>query len=298
MSDKKVGFLGLGSMGVPMARNLIAAGYEVTVFNRSPGRDEALVAAGAVRAATAQQAVTPGGIAVSMLSNDAALLEVALGANGFVASLGAGLHVSMSTVAPETSQQLAQAQAEHGGEFVAAPVFGRPDAAAAARLWIAQSGSAAAKTRAAPLLAALGQGVHDFGDAPGAANIIKLSGNFMILAAVEAMSEVLLLAEKQGLDREAVADFFGKTVFPCPIYQNYGRLLARRQYRPAGFKLALGMKDIRLVRAVAERLEAPMPVADVLHGKLLSALARGRADFDWTAIELDAAEQGGIVLPQ
>ncbi|WP_028536510.1 NAD(P)-dependent oxidoreductase [Paludibacterium yongneupense] len=298
MNDKTVAFLGLGSMGVPMARQLIEAGYAVTVFNRSPGRDAELLAAGAIRAASPQQAVTPGGIAVSMLSNDAALLDVALGEHGFLPRLGVGLHLSMSTVAPETSRQLAAAQAAHGGLFVAAPVFGRPDAAAAAKLWIAQSGAAAAKLRAAPLLAAMGQGVHDFGVEPGAANIIKLSGNFMILAAVEAMSEALLLAEKQGLDRETVADFFGKTVFPCPIYQNYGRLLARRQYRPAGFKLALGMKDIRLVRAVAEELQAPMPVADVLHGKLLSALARGRSEFDWTAIELDAAEQGGVDVRQ
>lgn len=295
MSKEAVAFIGLGHMGTPMARNLLTSGFAVTVFNRSPGPAEALARDGAQAAESPAAAVASGGIAVTMLSNDAALEAVTLGPEGFVEKLGqGGLHVSMSTVSPETSRRLAGAHAERGSLFLAAPVFGRPEAAQAKKLWICQSGPAQAKARARPLLEALGQGIHDFGEEPGAANVVKLAGNFLILAAIEALAEAQVLGEKNGIDRKAMTAFFGQTIFGCPIYQNYGRIVAERAFEPAGFKLELGMKDVRLVRDTAERAEVPMPVADLLHARILSGLAKGRNDLDWTSIALSAAEDAGL----
>ncbi|MDB5935222.1 MAG: putative 3-hydroxyisobutyrate dehydrogenase [Massilia sp.] len=295
MEKEAIGFIGLGNMGAQMARNLLEAGYKVTVFNRTRQRAEALAASGAVIAASPQAAVVPGGIVVTMLANDLALQSVALGEDGFLDALGKeGLHISMSTVSPETSRKLAQEHARRGSHFLAAPVFGRPEAAAARKLWICQSGTAAAKQRAKPVLEVLGQGIHDFGDDPDAANVVKLAGNFLILSAIEALAEALALAQKNGVDRTALATFFGQTIFACPVYQNYGRILAAREFEPPGFALKLGMKDVRLVRDAAEAALVPMPLADLLHAKLLSALAKGRGELDWTAIELSTAEDAAI----
>ena len=295
MHKSALTFLGLGKMGAPMARNLLDSGFPLTVFNRSRPATTGLSEAGATVADAPCDAVVPGGIAITMLSNDAALETVTLGREGFADCLGeGGLHISMSTVSPELSRRLAREHALRGSFFLAAPVFGRPEAAAARKLWICQSGDAEAKARAQPILETLGQGIHDFGEDPGAANVAKLSGNFLILSAIEALAEALALAEKSGLDRKALASFFGQTIFSCPIYQNYGRILADRVYEPPGFRLELGMKDVRLVREVADSVTLPMPVADLLHARLLSGLAKGRGHLDWTAIELSTAEEGGL----
>lgn len=295
MPDESTAFIGLGNMGAPMARNLLDAGFAVTVFNRSPAPAERLAGAGAKLAATSSAAVTPGGTVLTMLANDAALDAVTLGETGFADRLGeGGLHISLSTVSPETSRRLAQEHARRGSLFLAAPVFGRPEAAQARKLWICQSGPAAAKARARPLLEALGQGIHDFGDEPGAANVVKLCGNFLILSAIEALAEALTLATKNGIDRRALAAFLGQTIFACPVYQNYGRIVAERAFEPAGFRLELGMKDVRLVRDVAEDAAVPMPLADLLHARILSGLAKGRAELDWTAMELSVAEDAGL----
>lgn len=295
MISESVAFIGLGRMGTPMARNLLGRGFAVTVFNRSRAPVEVLAGEGARVADSPADAVVPAGVVVTMVANDAALDAVTLGDAGFAAPLGeGGLHISMSTIAPETSRKLAHEHAARGSRFLAAPVFGRPEAAAARKLWICQSGSGEAKARARPILEALSQGIHDFGPDPGAANVVKLGGNFLILSAIEAMAEAMTLGEKSGIDRKAMADFFGQTVFSCPIYQNYGRILGERTYEPAGFRLDLGMKDVRLVRDVAEDAKVPMPIADLLHARLLCGLAKGRAGLDWTAIEMSSAEDAGL----
>ncbi len=295
MDQSSTTFIGLGAMGTPMARNLLQAGHAVTVYNRTRSRSDALAAEGAKVADTPAAAVTPGGVIITMLANDAALEAITLGEDGFAGRLGKdGLHVSMSTVSPETSRRLARQHAARGSMFLAAPVFGRPEAAAARKLWVCQAGPAEAKQRAKPFLEALGQGIHDFGEDPGAANVVKLAGNFLIMSAIEGLSEALGLAEKNGVDRTELATFLGQTVFSCPVYQNYSLILAKRAFEPAGFKLELGMKDVRLVRDVAEKAELPMPIADLLHARLLGALAKGRAKLDWTAIELSTAEDGAI----
>lgn len=294
MQDSSVTFIGLGAMGEPMASSVLRSGIALTVYNRSRERAAQLATAGAKVADSVAAAVTPGGVVITMLANDAALLDVTLGDSGVADRLGAGgLHISMSTVSPETSRHLAAEHAKRGSLWLSAPVFGRPEAAAAQKLWICQSGPAEAKARAKPLLEAMGQAIHDFGEEPGAANVVKLSGNFLILSAVEAMAEALTLAEKSGIDRQALAGFLGQTIFNCPIYQNYGRILAAQTYEPAGFKLELGMKDVRLVRDAAESATVPMPLADLLHARLLTSLAKGRGQLDWTAIEMVSAEDAG-----
>ena len=295
MDANAVAVVGLGNMGTPIALNLLSSGYAVTVFNRSRDKAEPLAALGALIADSPSQAVTSSGVVISLLSNDAVLEQAVLGKDGFVDSLGeGGLHISMSTVSPETSRKLAAEHAKRGSLFVAAPVFGRPDAAAARKLWICLSGSSAAKARAKPILDVLGQRVQDFGDAPEAANVVKLSGNFMILSAIEAMAEAMALCEKNGIERQAVYDFFTSANFSCPVYQSYGRLIAGRVYEPAGFVLELGMKDIRLARETAAASSVPMPVADFLFLRLQDAVAHGRGKLDWSAIELATAEAAGI----
>lgn len=289
-----VAFVGIGAMGGPMAMNLLKAGFDVTAYNRTPEKLSALQKAGAKTADSPAAAVAPGGIVVTMVSNDQVLKELVAGDGGIAAALGAGIHISMSTISPDTSRELAKLHSQYGGHYLAAPVFGRPEAAAAAKLWICQSGSAPARQAALPLLEAMGQSVRDFGDDPGAANVVKLCGNFMILSAIEAMSEAFALAEKNGIDRTAVAAFFGETLFGCPIYQNYGRIVANRAYEPAGFQLALGMKDVKLVRGTAESAEVPMALAELLHERLTGSIAKGRSQMDWTAIELIVAEAAGL----
>jgi len=232
---------------------------------------------------------------ITMVANDSALESVVSGENGLLERLGpGGIHLSMSTVSPATARQLAELHEKHGSSYVAAPVFGRPQAAAAQQLWIAVSGPPAAKERVQPLLHALGQGVFDFGEEPGAANVIKLSGNFLIASAMEAMAEALTLAEKNGIDRSKVIDMFGQTLFSCSIYQNYGKAIAEKRYMPAGFYLSLGLKDVSLVLQTADNAKMPMPLASLLHDRLMAGVARGREEMDWSALSLGVSEDAGL----
>ncbi len=195
-----VGFIGLGNMGEGMARCLLAAGYGLNVYNRTAEKADPLVEAGATRADTPGDVSAPGGVVMTMLADDRALEQVVLGDSGLLDRLGdGGIHVSLSTVSPLTAQRLAEAHSEHGSVYLAAPVFGRPDAAAAGKLWVVTSGPDAAKERVRPLLEAFSQGIFDFGDDIGAANTVKLAGNFLIIAAMEAMAEAFAMAEKRGI---------------------------------------------------------------------------------------------------
>jgi len=290
-----IGFIGLGNMGLPMARNLLKAGFKVRVYNRSPDKAKTLATEGAIIAAHAADTVTPGGIVVTMLANDAAVEEVIAGPNGIAAALGTdGIHVSMSTIAPTTSRKLSAIHAQRGSLYVAAPVFGRPEAAAAKKLWICQSGATSAKERIRSVLEAMGQGIYDFGKDPSAASTVKLCGNFMILSVLETLGEAFALAEKSGLDRKALASFFGETIFACPVYQTYGRSIADRTYEPAGFRVELGLKDANLIIDAANKAETPMPLAHLVQGRMLAAVANGHKNLDWAAIELMIAGNAGL----
>jgi 3-hydroxyisobutyrate dehydrogenase-like beta-hydroxyacid dehydrogenase len=297
---QKIGFVGLGAMGLPMATNLLAAGFHLTVYNRTASKAEPLVAKGAHRAARAGDVAQPGGIVVSMLADDAAVKALVTGPDALAEHLAPdGIHVSMSTVSPATTRELAAYHASHGSVMVAAPVFGRPTAAQAKQLKICVSGPADAKAKVKPILEAMGDGLFDFGDDNvGAANVVKLAGNFMIAAALEAMGEAVAMMRKSGVDPAAALEMLAKTLFAAPVYQGYGPIITHARFTPAGFRLPLGLKDINLVIQTAAEANAPMPTASLLHDRFISAIAKGRADLDWSAIALGAADDAGLKEPR
>lgn len=291
---ERIGFIGLGQMGSAIAKNLVESSFPITVYNRTPGRAEPFAEVGVPSARRPADAVSSGGIAITMVSDDRALEEI-VESEDFLDRLGGrGVHISMSTVSPALSRRLALLHEKKGSSYVAAPVFGRPDAATARKLWICVSGPDAARERIRPILATVGQGAFEFGEDPGAANVVKLCGNFLIVAAMQAMGEAFALARKNGIAAEDVARVFGETLFSCPIYRNYGSAIAERRFTPAGFRLALGLKDVRLVLQSADESRAPMPTASLAHARLLAALARDRGDMDWSALALGIAEDAGL----
>jgi 3-hydroxyisobutyrate dehydrogenase-like beta-hydroxyacid dehydrogenase len=291
----EIGFIGLGAMGTPMAANLAAAGYKLRVYNRTASKADALVATGAIRVERPGDAAQTGGVAITMLADDAALEQVTLGTGGLAERLGpGGIHISMSTVAPATTRRLAERHAACGNSIIAAPVFGRPDAAKAKRLWVLASGPAAQKTAIRPLLEAMGQAIFDFGEEPGAANVAKLVGNFLIAANLEAMSEAFAMAEKQGVERAAVADMLAKTLFACPIYQGYGKAIAEKRFTPVGFRMPLGLKDVELALRTAAEVTMALPIASLVRDRFLASLAKGRGEMDWSAIALSVLDDAGL----
>jgi 3-hydroxyisobutyrate dehydrogenase-like beta-hydroxyacid dehydrogenase len=293
-----VAFIGLGAMGSAMAANLLAAGHALRVYNRTRSKAARLAAKGARVAATPAEAVEPGGVVVTMLADDGALEEVTVGEGGFAERLGeGGVHLSMSTISPALGRRLADLHRELGTRYVAAPVFGRPEAAEARKLWVCVSGDRAAVRRVRPLLEALGQGTFDFGSDPSAAHVVKLAGNFLIASVIEGLAEAVALVRGSGVEPTAFVEMLGRTLFACPAYQNYGRLIVEERYEPAGFRLALGLKDAELVLAAASAAGAPMPFADAVRRRFLAAVSNGRGDLDWAAIALGAAEEAGLGRP-
>lgn len=290
-----IGFIGLGNMGQAMAGNLLKAGYRLHVYNRTPGKAAPLVAQGAKLMSHPCDTAQAGGIVLTMLADDQAVENIVLGGKDIAERLGPqGIHLSMSTVSPSTARRLAEHHNKHQVTYLAAPVFGRPEAAVAQKLWICLSGPQAAKDRVQPILRALGQGIFDFGEEPGAANVVKLAGNFLLASAIEALAEALTLAEKNGVDRMSLAAMLGQTLFACPAYQFYGNAIAQERYRPASFTVSLGLKDIDLVLQTAVASTMPMPLASLLHDRFLAMVAQGRADLDWAAVALDVAADAGL----
>jgi 3-hydroxyisobutyrate dehydrogenase-like beta-hydroxyacid dehydrogenase len=230
-----------------------------------------------------------------MVANDAALEAVTVGAGGLLERLGAdGVHLSMCTGSPALADTLAERHAASGAPYLAAPVFGRPAAAAAGQVWVALAGTAAAKSRARPMLEHLSRADYDFGEAASAANVVKLGGNFLIAAAIEALGEAFALMAKHGVERRQFHELLADTIFACPIYQNYGRFILDQAFDPPGFKLELGYKDINLALEAGAARQAPMPLASLLRDRFLSAMAKGRGGIDWTAIAKQAAEDAGL----
>jgi 3-hydroxyisobutyrate dehydrogenase-like beta-hydroxyacid dehydrogenase len=235
-----------------------------------------------------------GDAVVTMLADDAAVEGVVFDGEGILGSLGRGaIHVSMSTISVALSERLAAAHTNAGQRFVAAPVFGRPDAAAAAKLFIVAAGAPDALDACSPLFESMGQKTFPIGNAPPAANLVKLSGNFLTATVIEALGEAMALVEKAGVDRHRYLDFLTSTLFTAPVYKTYGELIAEQRFAPASFAAPLGHKDIRLVLAVAETLRVPMPFASVLHDRFLTLLAQGGEALDWSAIGQLAAKDSG-----
>lgn len=290
-----IGFIGLGNMGEPIAANLLSAGFQVRVYNRTASKAAPLVQKGAKLVSSPADVAVSGGIVMTMLADDHAVEEVCLAEPSFVEKLGpGGVHVSLSTILPATARSLAEHHKKHGVQYVGSPVFGRPDAAAAKRLWICISGPADAKKRVEPITAAIGQGVFDFGEDAGSANVAKLCGNFLIASAIDALAEALTLGEKNGVKPAELADLFGKTLFSCPVYQGYGKVIASKKFQPAGFRLVLGLKDVNHVLETAASSDTPMPLASLLHDRLIAEVAKGRGDFDWSALALNVTENAGL----
>jgi 3-hydroxyisobutyrate dehydrogenase-like beta-hydroxyacid dehydrogenase len=290
----KTGFIGLGRMGSAMAANLLKAGHEVTVFNRSPDKSPPLLELGAHPAARIAEACQ-GEAVITMLADDTAVSQVALASDGVIANLPKGaIHISMSTISVALSKQLARAHAGAAQRFLAAPVFGRPDVAGAAKLFIVPAGDPAAVAACQPLFAAMGRPLPSIGTDPSAANLVKLSGNFLLASAIEALGEAIALVGKYGIDRHAYVELLTSSIFPAPAYKTYGALIADNKFQPAAFAAPLGFKDIRLALAAAESLRVPMPLGSLLRDRFLRLLAPGGDNLDWSAIGGLAAQDAGV----
>jgi 3-hydroxyisobutyrate dehydrogenase-like beta-hydroxyacid dehydrogenase len=296
----KIGFIGLGEMGLPMALNLLKAGHELTVWNRSPQRAEPLVAQGARLAATAAEVCgkAESGHADAvfvMLADDTALRQV-LEAGGVLAALaGPTVLVNLATVSVAYAQALAAEVAGKGAGYVAAPVFGRSDMAAAAQLNIVAAGAAGAIEQVLPLLQAMGKKIWPAGDAPERANVIKIAGNFMLASSIEMMAEATAFTRAHGIAASDFLEVMTQTLFAAPAFINYGKLIAEQRYEPAGFKMQLGLKDVELALTAAGTARVPMPLAALVRDSLLDALAHDGTDKDWAMLAQTAARRAGLV---
>jgi len=288
----RIAFLGLGSMGRPMAVNLARSDHELTVWNRTRTKAESL--RGVVVAATPAEAAARADLVITMLSDDDAVEEVALGSDGAIHGMRDGvIHAGMSTVGIDCARRLATAHRKRGQRYVAAPVFGRPDMAEQAGLWIVAGGEADTIDACRPAFERLGQGVIEAGPLPEHANVMKLAGNFMLASAIEAMAEAYTVVRSHGIDARTFHETMGERLFRSPIYQGYGGLIESGRYEPAGFALRHGLKDVRLALQAAEMKNVPMPFGSVLHDRLLSAVARGWGDADWAALGRVASVDAG-----
>jgi len=289
----KVGLIGLGNMGSGMATNLLKAGHELTVYNRTPSKAQQLVQQGA-RPASQVAGACQGEAVITMLADDNAVESVVFDDAGVVNILRKGaIHISSSTISVALSEKMTAAHAANGQRFVSAPVFGRPDTAAAGRLFVAVAGSPEAVDDSMPLLEAIGQKTFRFGNNPSDATLVKLSGNFLISSVIEALGEAMALVGKAGLDQHQYVDFLTSTLFNAPVYKTYGGLIADQKFEPAGFVAPLGFKDNRLVLAAAETLRVPLPLASLIYNRLLTLLAHGGESLDWSAFSQLAAEDAG-----
>ena len=293
--SESIGFIGLGSMGFPIARNLLTSGYRVRVFNRTKAKAMPLVKAGATLVDREEEVFETGGIVFSILSDDDAVRSVTVGNAEFLRRLGpGGVHVSMSTISPATARYLAEQHSKHDVSYLGSPVSGRPDRAAARKLFVLLAGKREAKERVRPLLETIGERIFDFGEDPWSSNIAKLALNFNVLAAVECMAESFAFAEKNGIARARMAELLSETLFGGIVYKGYGQQVAQQIYEPAAFRLRLGWKDLRLLLETAQETGTPMPVGSLLRDRMLTAIAKERGDFDWSAIALAASEDAGL----
>jgi 3-hydroxyisobutyrate dehydrogenase-like beta-hydroxyacid dehydrogenase len=294
VSTPAVGFIGLGNMGSAMATRLLDAGFDVTVYNRSPGKADAVAARGATVAATVAQACA-GDVVFTMLANDDAVEAVVTGDAGVLATMREGAtHVSASTISAALSKRLTAAHAAAGQQFITSTVLGRPEAASAGKLFVLAAGPAEAVEPLIPVLDALGQRTFRVSDVASVGNVVKLSANFLLANVIESLSEAVALVSKAGVDRADYIDIITSTLFSAPAYQTYGGLIAREEFEPAGFAARLGLKDIRFVLAAAEELEVPLPIASLLRDRFLTLLAAGGGDLDWSAISTLSQRDAGL----
>ncbi|MFT4047194.1 MAG: NAD(P)-dependent oxidoreductase [Solimonas sp.] len=288
----EVGFIGLGGMGRGIAANLLKAGHRVTVWNRSQTPVQELVALGAQAAAQVQDALH-GGVVFSMLADDAALRAVLVDSGALDRAARGLIHANLATISTAFATELTALHEARGLAYVSAPVFGRPDVAAAGKLNIIAAGPDHALATLQPLFDAIGQKTWRLGDAAVRANAVKIAGNFMIASAIETMAEAATLAQGHGVGPMEFLEILTNTLFAAPVYKGYGAQIAEQRYEPAGFKLRLGLKDVRLALAAGDDANVPLPFASVLRDALLDAMAHGDGDRDWAALAKVAARRAG-----
>ena len=290
----KIAFIGLGNMGAPMARQLLKSGHAVTVWNRSLAKAEPLRAVGAKVAESVAQAARDADIVLSMLADDHAVQSTLLDSGVLDALPKGATHISSSTISVELSQKLHTEHQQRGQHYIAAPVFGRPDAAEAGKLFVVAAGAKSAIERTRPILDALGQRVFVVGDQPEMANVVKLSGNFLIASVIESLAEAVAFTRKYGIDPHEYIEVLTNTLFAAPVYKTYGGLIADANSEKAGFTVRLGLKDIGLALSAAEAVGAPMPVASLVRDRLLAGVGRGFAKHDWSVLGRLAAQDAGL----
>ena len=294
----KVAFIGLGNMGAPMARNLIRAGHDVTVYNRTRAKAEPLAADGARIADSVAHAVRGCEVAVTMLADDHAVQEAIFGADGMLQALPQdAVHMSTSTISVELSKRLAMTHAAAGQGYIATPVLGRPEAAAAQKLWVIVAGPLDLIERSQPLITALGRGFTIVGGDPWQANLVKLASNFIIVSLIETIGEAFALMRKAGISVHQFLEM-ANLLFGSPVFGVYGQMIADEKYEPAGFRMKLGLKDVKLALAAAEEQAVPMPLAGIIRDHFLEGIALGYGDQDWAAIARVIAANAGLERPK
>jgi 3-hydroxyisobutyrate dehydrogenase-like beta-hydroxyacid dehydrogenase len=291
----KLGFIGLGRMGAGMAARFCQANHDLTVFNRSAERLQPLITEGAKGAKNIAE-VCAADVVFTMLSDDTSVEDVVLGPAGILANLKPGaIHVSCSTVSVSLSARLSQAHDQRQQGYIAAPVFGRPDAAAAGKLYMIAAGKQDLIEKVQPLFDVLGQRTFIVSDDPEKANLVKLSGNFLIATVIESLGEAMALVEKGGVNRHQFLDLLTSSLFSIPVYEKYGTMIADRHFEPAGFAAHLGQKDMKLVLAAAEELKVSLPFASILSDRFLDLAAHGGKNLDWSAIGSLAAKDAALI---
>ena len=283
---ERIGFIGLGQMGQPMALNLLKAGFAMRVFDLHEERLAPLAAGGASQAVQLGDVTEPGGIVLTMVPDERALLQVSLGEGGILRRIGqGGIHLSLSTVSPEVAAQLAKLYEHLGSHYLTATVLGGPQEAEATQLSMFLSGNPAAKARVHPLLWAIGRYTYDLGERVEEALVVKLGYTFLIAAAIEAMGEAAALVEQCGADRAQFLRMLVESpLFKGAVYEGYGSMIGARDYSDVRFPVIMGLKEMELVLQAAERVDVPLPYAWIVHSHLLAAQVCGRSHEDWSVL--------------
>ena len=288
----KIGFIGLGRMGGHVAENLLRAGHQVTVWNRSQAPIEELVAKGAAAAKTPEDALQ-GDAVFSMLSNDQVMRQLGLAGPLLQRAAKNLIHVNLATISVAFAKELAAAHHKAGISYISSPVFGRPDMAQTAQLVLVAGGDAAALKTMEPVFEKIGARTVTM-DAPEKANLFKIAGNFMIASELESIGEAFNLLRKGGVDPGLFHDVLSGRLFTGAVFKSYGTMILKRNYEPAGFALSLGLKDVNLARSAAEDLGVTMPTADLLKQHFDEAISWGWQDRDWAAIGEVPAKKAGV----
>lgn len=289
----KIGFIGLGNLGMPIALNLVESNHTLCVYNRTLSKAEPLAAKGATVCETVTEVAKECDIVFTIVSDDAALKNICEGANGLLNHLRKeSIHISMSTILPQTAIDLASLHRQHDQHYIASPVFGRPEAAAEKKLNFTVSGDEKIRKQINPLLKDAGAlNIWEFGDAVSVANTVKLCGNFLIASALEAIGESINLASNSGVDAKQMWNMLTQTLFNAPVYSNYSNIILQQKFEPASFSMKLGLKDINLVLQQAASTKQSMPLASLIQKNMEQMVKNGKENIDWSAFSTVKAEE-------